>query len=63
MSADYEFVLKKLRLSREEFEALMALPPVPHRHYAVERSIYARYPLLSFFRQPVAFVTSRLNRR
>jgi N-acetyl sugar amidotransferase len=43
---DYEFVLKKLRFSHEEFEALMKLPPKSHYDFDYEMPIDQRYPLL-----------------
>jgi N-acetyl sugar amidotransferase len=46
LKIDYEFVLKKLRLSHEEFEALMNLPPHSHYDYDYEMPVDQRYPLL-----------------
>jgi len=62
LEADYEFVLKKLRLSLDEFEAIMAQPPRPHTDFDVERPIYSRYPVLKLLRRPVNFVTGLLQR-
>jgi N-acetyl sugar amidotransferase len=43
---DYEFVLKKLGFTREEFEALMKLPPRSHYEFDFEKPIDQRYPIL-----------------
>jgi hypothetical protein len=37
---DYEYVLKKLGFSREEFEQYIAAPPVPHGNYRSEKPIW-----------------------
>jgi N-acetyl sugar amidotransferase len=47
---DYEFVLKKLNLSAEGFENLLAQPRREHTEFATMQSIYVRYPALSVFR-------------
>jgi N-acetyl sugar amidotransferase len=62
LEADYEFVLKKLRLPAGEFEAIMAQPPRPHTAFEVERPIYTRYPVLKLLRRPVSLVTGLLQR-
>jgi hypothetical protein len=46
LKIDYEFVLKKLKLSNEEFEAIMKLPPRSHYDFDYEKPIDERYPLL-----------------
>lgn len=43
---DYEFVLKKLGFTRDEFEALMKLPPRSHYEFDYEKPIDQRYPVL-----------------
>lgn len=43
---DTEFVLKKLELSPEAFDALMALPPRDHTEFEYERPIYDAFPAL-----------------
>jgi N-acetyl sugar amidotransferase len=43
---DREYVLKKLRLSNEDFEALMEAPVRDHREFEVGGSLFHRYPLL-----------------
>lgn len=43
---DYEFALKKLGLTREEFERIMKLPPRSHYDFDFEKPIDDRYPLL-----------------
>ncbi len=60
LAADYEFVLKKLCLTKDEFERLMAAPPRSHRDFDFERPIYDRYRVLSPLRRPVGFITKRL---
>jgi N-acetyl sugar amidotransferase len=62
LEVDYEFVLKKLKLSRDEFEGIMAQPPRPHTDFEVELPIYARYPILKVLRRPVSVVTGLLQR-
>lgn len=43
---DYDFVLKKLDLSKEEFETLMQLPRRSHYDFDYEMPIDQRYPIL-----------------
>jgi N-acetyl sugar amidotransferase len=43
---DFEFVLKKLGLTQQEFESLMAIPPQSHYEYDYEKPIDLRYPFL-----------------
>lgn len=50
LKVDMEFVLKKLGLSRNEFDQLMKLPPRSHYDFATERPLHERYPLLKPFR-------------
>ncbi len=45
--SDYQFVLKKLGLSDEEFQEIMHLPMKQHSDYPVDEDIYTRFPLLS----------------
>lgn len=47
---DYDFVIKKLGLSRQQFEAIMNTPPVPHQAYPIEKEIYDRAPILKIFK-------------
>lgn len=47
---DYDFVLKKLRLQKSEFEKIMSTPPKAHSDYPVETTIYDRYPVLKIAR-------------
>ncbi|OQP66894.1 ExsB family protein [Niastella vici] len=46
LKIDFEFVLKKLGFTRDEFDALMKLPPHSHYDYDYEMPIDQRYPLL-----------------
>jgi N-acetyl sugar amidotransferase len=45
---DYEFVIKKLKLSPEEFETIMSMPPKKHADYPVDSSIYQRFQILKY---------------
>ncbi len=47
---DFEFVLKKLGLSAEEFESIMKLPPRSHYDFDYEKPIDVRYPILRPFK-------------
>jgi len=58
---DYEFVLKKLNLSENEFSAIMKLPVKKHSDYPVDSDIYNRFPLLRFF-GPVWRIMKRVKR-
>jgi N-acetyl sugar amidotransferase len=40
MKSDYDFVLKKLGFSVQEFAAYISEPPVPHSHYPSERWLW-----------------------
>lgn len=53
---DYEFVLKKLGFSREEFEHIMDKPPVSHYSFDYEMAVDKRYPLL----KPVKYIYRKL---
>lgn len=48
---DYEFVLKKLGFSREEFEAYLNAPAVPHSEYEMSISIFDEISYLKPFRK------------
>jgi len=63
LKADYDFVLKKLGLSAEEFERIMSEPPRAHTDFDYERPLYDRFPLLSPLRRPLRFITRRLSSR
>lgn len=63
LKADYDFVLKKLGLSPEEFEEIMRQPPRAHTDFDFERPLYDRFPLLSPLRRPLRFLTRRLSSR
>ncbi|MCO5287778.1 MAG: N-acetyl sugar amidotransferase [Chitinophagaceae bacterium] len=43
---DYDFVLKKLGLSEEEFKHIMSVPPRSHYEFDYEMPVDKRYPLL-----------------
>lgn len=46
LKVDFEFVLKKFGLTREEFTALMSQPPRSHYDFDYEMPVDQRYPLL-----------------
>lgn len=46
LKIDFDFVLKKLGYSRQEFDQIMALPPKSHYDYDYEKPIDKRYPIL-----------------
>lgn len=48
---DYDFVLKKLGLSEQEFKEIMAKPPRSHYDFDYEMPIDKRYPLLKPFKK------------
>jgi len=56
LKMDFEFVLKKLGFTREEFEALMKMPPRSHYDFDYEMPLDQRYPLL----KPVKFIYRKL---
>jgi hypothetical protein len=43
---DYDFVLKKLGFTEEEFQAIMNKPPASHYDYDYEMAVDKRYPFL-----------------
>jgi N-acetyl sugar amidotransferase len=53
---DYTFVLKKLGLTAQEFEAIMQLPPRSHYEFDHEKPIDQRYPVL----KPLKFIYRKL---
>ena len=59
---DREFVLKKLGLSGEEWEELMARPVRRHAEFAAERSVYAAHPWLRPLK-PLADLGRRVLKR
>lgn len=63
LKADYDFVLKKLGLSIEDFEEIMRRPVRAHREFDYEKSVYERFPILTPLRSPVRFLSSRLADR
>lgn len=48
--SDYEFVLKKLNISDEEFQDIMKTPAKSHYDYDYEMAIDKRYPILKPFK-------------
>ncbi len=55
---DYEFVLKKLKITESEFEKLMLAPRKEHNEYEIEQGLFQKYPALKFAR-PFARVIKR----
>jgi N-acetyl sugar amidotransferase len=49
-ATDYEFVLKKFKLTKTEFEEIMSRPVKKHTDYPVDISIYDRYTILRLVR-------------
>ncbi|MCE2997892.1 MAG: N-acetyl sugar amidotransferase [Cyclobacteriaceae bacterium] len=49
-ATDYEFVLKKFKLTKAEFEEIMGRPVKKHTDYPVDVSIYDRYVILKLVR-------------
>jgi hypothetical protein len=44
LEEDKEYVVKKLGISVEEFEGIMAAPPVPHLHFkSYETGLYVKH--------------------
>jgi N-acetyl sugar amidotransferase len=50
LAQEKEYVLKKLRLSVEEFENILQAPPVAHERYGVQPFITAQFPILKLLR-------------
>lgn len=50
-ATDYEFVLKKLGFTHQEFQDYLAAPQVPHSHYEMSNSIFDEYPVLKPFKK------------
>ncbi|HXD76386.1 MAG TPA: N-acetyl sugar amidotransferase [Puia sp.] len=49
-AVDREFVLKKLGMTNEEFEAYIQAPQVAHEVYGLTQSMYVKYPVLKIAR-------------
>jgi N-acetyl sugar amidotransferase len=45
--ADYAFILKKLKLTDQQFKDIMNLPVKEHQDYEVDQDVYLRYPVLT----------------
>lgn len=48
---DYEFVLKKLGFTHEEFQAYLKEPAIPHSNYAMSISLFDEIPALKPFKK------------
>jgi N-acetyl sugar amidotransferase len=56
---DYDFVLKKLNLSPEEFENILRTPRREHTEFETEKGIYDKYPFMKHFR-PVGTLVKKI---
>jgi N-acetyl sugar amidotransferase len=63
LARDYDFVIKKLGLSKAEFEAIMNTSPRAHADFPIEQNIYDRYPVLKFGRAPWQWFKSEFLHR
>ena len=63
LRTDKEFVVKKLGLTKHQFDDLMNAPPKMHEFYPVEWEIYDRMPLLRIFKPGWQFIKRQLIRR
>ena len=54
---DYDFVTRKFGLTSEEFEEIMALPPVPHSAFAQDKKGWLWRVRIKLWRLWVAFMT------
>jgi N-acetyl sugar amidotransferase len=50
LAQEKEYVLKKLGLSKEEFDRILKSPPVPHEQYGVQPFITQQFPLLKLLK-------------
>ena len=50
---DTEYVLKKLELSQSEFEAIMKIPPIPHKFYGTHAYHKKKYKMLLDSTKPI----------
>ncbi|NOS92186.1 MAG: N-acetyl sugar amidotransferase [Cyclobacteriaceae bacterium] len=61
-ATDYEYVLKKFKLTKEEFEEIMSRPAKKHSDYPVATSIFQRFTILKLVRPLwVAIKKARIN--
>ena len=54
---DFEFILKKLGLSENEFEKIMKTPTRSHYDFDYEKAIELRYPIL----KPFKYIYRKIN--
>ena len=50
-ATDYEFAIKKLGFTNDEFQAYLQTPPVPHSNYALSISLFDEIPALKPFKK------------
>lgn len=48
--ADYDFVLKKLGLTHEQFQKYLSEPPVSHKFYGLSKPYSEYYPILKLIK-------------
>ena len=60
LQEDYEYVLKKLNLSQQDFENILQEPRREHTDFATLKSIYETYPVLKIFK-PVVTIARKLG--
>jgi N-acetyl sugar amidotransferase len=63
LKADKEYVLKKLGLSEEEFEAIMQLPVKKHQEYKSDKKLKASYMNLLIKTEPLRKTVKKIIRR
>ena len=59
LKQDYDFVLKKFELTDAEFQNYMQNPARKHEDFAIETSIYKRYPYLKILKPLAQFIQGR----
>lgn len=63
LERDYDYVIKKLGLTADQFETLMRLPPRKHTDFDYERAVYDRFPILRPLRGTAEFVSRLASKR
>ncbi|MBA3403188.1 MAG: N-acetyl sugar amidotransferase [Gemmatimonadaceae bacterium] len=61
LASDYEFVLKKLELTEQQFAELMSRPQRLHTDFATEQSVYDAYPVLRPLRGAAGILKSAIR--
>lgn len=55
---DYDYVLKKIGLNRNQFESILHKPRREHKEYKIQKGFFETYPILKFIR-PIYNVLKR----